>query len=85
MQEHPLGAAMEPDSRLVNYMKNAEHTVYVDGALPKKVKLLIAMAFAAAYGAVNGVKSLAQSAMKAGATKEEIAEALRITYHLGAG
>jgi alkylhydroperoxidase/carboxymuconolactone decarboxylase family protein YurZ len=32
---------------------------------------------------VNGVKSLAQSAMKAGATKAEIAETLRVAAHLG--
>jgi hypothetical protein len=48
--------------------------VYGEGALPMKVKLLIAMSFDAAHGAPNGVRFLAQSAMNAGATKDEIAE-----------
>ena len=61
---------------------NTEDAVYVDGALPRKVKLMIAIAIDAAYGAANGVKSLAQSATKAGATKEEITEALRVAIHL---
>ncbi|SNQ62190.1 carboxymuconolactone decarboxylase family protein [Candidatus Methanoperedens nitratireducens] len=59
-----------------------EHPVFADGALPGKFKLLIAMAFDASYGAVQGVKVLAQQAMEAGATKEEIAEALRVAQHL---
>ncbi len=40
------------------------------------------MAFDASYGAVNGVKSLAQQALEAGATKEEITEALRVARHM---
>ncbi len=40
------------------------------------------MAFDASYGAVNGVKSLAQQALEAGATKGEIMEALRVAQHL---
>ena len=78
MQEHP-------DKNLVDHEDSTDDAIYVDGALPKKKKLLIAMAFAAAYGAISGWKSLAQSAMKAGATKEEIVEASRIANHLGAG
>lgn len=31
---------------------------------------------------MNGVKSLASQAMEAGATKEEITEALRVAQHL---
>ena len=47
-----------------------------------KNKLLIAMAFDASHGAVGGVRSLATQALKAGATKAEIAEALRVAYLL---
>jgi alkylhydroperoxidase/carboxymuconolactone decarboxylase family protein YurZ len=66
-------------------MKHLEETdalVYADGALPRKVKLLMAMAFDAAEGAAGGVRALAEQAMKAGATKEEIAETLRVAFHL---
>jgi alkylhydroperoxidase/carboxymuconolactone decarboxylase family protein YurZ len=56
--------------------------IYGDGALPRKVKLLIALAFDAAHGADQGVRSLAKSAMQEGATMQEIAEAVRVAYHL---
>ena len=53
-----------------------------DGALPKKIKLLIAMVLDAVQGAPDGVQSLAREAIKAGATKEEIAEALRVAQYI---
>ncbi len=64
-------------------LQASEEFVYADGALPRKMKLLIAMAYDAAHGVTNGVRSLASQVMKAGATKEEIAEALRVAYLLG--
>jgi len=39
---------------------------------------VIIMAFDTSYGEVNDVKSLAQQAVDASATKEEITEALRV-------
>ncbi len=67
---------------LLKHVENSRDFAFDDGALPKKFKLLIAMAFDASYGAVNGVKSLAQQAIDAGTTKEEITEALRVAQHL---
>jgi len=40
------------------------------------------MALDAAHGTAHGVKSLAQAAMQAGATKDEIAEALRVAQYV---
>jgi alkylhydroperoxidase/carboxymuconolactone decarboxylase family protein YurZ len=40
------------------------------------------MALDAAHGAVQGVKSLAQQALAAGATKEEIAETIRVACYV---
>ncbi len=71
---------LDPD--LLRHVENSGDFVFAEGALPRKFKLLIAMAFDASYGAVNGVKSLAQQAIDAGATKEEIMEALRVAEHL---
>ena len=51
---------------------------FEEGALQRKYKLLIAMAFDASYGAVNGVISLAQQAIKAGATKERLPKLLEL-------
>lgn len=83
MPENPLATIMKLDPKLDAHMKECDEFVYGDGALPKKVKYLIAMAFDAAHGAVGGVRALAQSAMRAGATKEEIVEALRVASQLG--
>ena len=44
------------------------------------------MALDAAHGSADGVKSLADQAMKAGATQAEIIEAIRVTQYVsGAG
>jgi len=80
--EHPLKIYEKLDPDLLKHIENSRDFVFADGALSRKFKLLIAMAFDASYGAVNGVKSLAQQALEAGATKEEIAEAVRVAQYL---
>jgi alkylhydroperoxidase/carboxymuconolactone decarboxylase family protein YurZ len=80
MPESPLSTAMKVDPKLVEHMRTSDEWVFANGALPKKVKLLMAMAFDAADGAVGGVRGLAQRAINEGATKEEIGEALRVAY-----
>jgi alkylhydroperoxidase/carboxymuconolactone decarboxylase family protein YurZ len=75
---------LDPD--LLKLVENTSKFALADGALPKKFKLLIAMALDASLGAVQGVKSLAQAATQAGATREEIMEALRVAqYASGVG
>lgn len=66
-------------------MSSSRELALKDGALSVKHKLLIALALDASLGAANGVKSLAGQAMAAGATKEEIFEALRVAYHISGG
>jgi alkylhydroperoxidase/carboxymuconolactone decarboxylase family protein YurZ len=82
MAEHPLSTMMRIDPKFMSHLTAEDEIVYADGALPRKIKLLIALAFDAAHGAASGVKALALSALKEGATKEEIAEAVRVAYHL---
>lgn len=82
MAEHPLATMKKLDPEFMRHLEEIDALVYADGALPRKVKLLMAMAFDAAEGAAGGVRALAEQAMKAGATKEEIAEALRVAFHL---
>ena len=82
MAEHPLATMKKLDPEFMRHLEETDALVYADGALPRKVKLLMAMAFDAAEGAAGGVRALAEQAMKAGATKEEIAEALRVAFHL---
>jgi alkylhydroperoxidase/carboxymuconolactone decarboxylase family protein YurZ len=86
MPDHPLSTMRKLDPDFMKRVDDMDALVYADGALPRKFKLLIAMAFDAADGAPGGVRHLAEQALKAGATKPEIAEALRVAFHLsGAG
>ena len=84
MPENPLKTILEIDPNFIDQLKKMEaESIYNDGALPKKFKYLMAMAFDAQHGAINGVKFLAGQAIKAGATKEEIAEALHLAFYFG--
>jgi len=86
MPADPLKAFEELDPELLELVRKNAEVAMADGALPRKVKFLIAMALDAAHGAVGGVRALAQAAMRAGATKQEIAEALRVAQYVsGAG
>jgi alkylhydroperoxidase/carboxymuconolactone decarboxylase family protein YurZ len=82
MPEHPLSTMDQLDPEFMKLVRETEAFIYADGALPARIKLLIAMAFDAAAGAPSGVRALAQAALKAGATKGEIVEALRVAYQL---
>jgi alkylhydroperoxidase/carboxymuconolactone decarboxylase family protein YurZ len=82
MPYDPLEMLGGIDPDMLKRVREQSEFVYADGALPRKVKLLIAMAFDAAHGAENGVRSLSLQAKKAGATNQEIAEALRVACHL---
>jgi alkylhydroperoxidase/carboxymuconolactone decarboxylase family protein YurZ len=63
-------------------VNDTQKLALADGALPRKIKLLIAMVLDAVAGASDGVHSLAKEAIKAGATREEIAEALRVAQYI---
>jgi len=82
MAEHPLKVFEKLDPELLTFVRNTNTFALADGALPRKFKFLIAMALDASHGAVRGVKSLAEQAMKAGATKEEIAETMRVVQYI---
>ena len=80
MPEHPLQVFVKNDSELIELIKKAEELELSDGVLPRKFKLLIALALDASRGAVGGVNALAKESMEAGATKEEILEVLRVVH-----
>jgi len=86
MPENPLSVFETSDPELLKDLEKTRDLAFSDGALPKKVKFLIAVALDASKGADGGVRSLAQGAMNAGATKQEIMEALRVAHFIcGAG
>jgi AhpD family alkylhydroperoxidase len=80
--EHPLKIYEDLDPKLLELVNSTRDLALVDGVLPRKIKLLIAMVLDAVQGASDGVQSLAREAIKAGATKEEIAEALRVAQYI---
>lgn len=82
MAENPLAIFEKLDPELLDHIKNSNELALSEGTLSKKNKLLIAMALDSSLGAANGVKSLAQAALRAGATNEEIVEALRVAYYI---
>ena len=83
MAESPLKIIEKLDPELFKNVESGQLLALSDGVLPRKVKLLVAMALDASKGTVEGVKSLTQQAMKAGATKEEIMETLRVAQYIG--
>ena len=82
MAVQPLKVFEEIDPKLLKIVEDTRAFALADGAIPKKYKFLIAMALDATHGTVDGTKSLAQQAMNAGATKEEVTEALRVTQFI---
>ena len=64
------------DPELLKLVRQTSELALADGALPRKVKLLIAVALDAAHGAVGGVKTLPCMATDAESTNHEVAEAL---------
>jgi len=82
MSENPLKVFEKLDPELLEMVENTRRLALTDGALSRKFKFLIAMALDASHGTVQGVKALAQAAMQAGATKEEITEALRVAQYI---
>ena len=82
MAENPLKVLEKMDPELLRLVDQTKALALSDGALPKKVKILIAMALDASQGTAEGVMSLAQQAQKAGATKEEITETIRVAQYI---
>jgi alkylhydroperoxidase/carboxymuconolactone decarboxylase family protein YurZ len=86
MTENPMNALKGLDGKLFDLIDSARAFTFEDGALPKKTKYIIALSLDAAHGTVEGVRALARQALKCGATKEEIMEALRVANFIsGAG
>jgi len=82
MSKSPLELLEKSDPALAKTRREVYDLAFSEGALPVKVKALIAMAIDAELGSEGGVKALAQTAIKNGATKKEIMEAIRVAYYM---
>ncbi|GAA3523124.1 carboxymuconolactone decarboxylase family protein [Nocardioides daeguensis] len=58
---------------------------FADGALPKRTKELIALAIGVVEGCDGCIASHGQAAARAGATKQEAAEAIGVTFLMHGG
>jgi alkylhydroperoxidase/carboxymuconolactone decarboxylase family protein YurZ len=82
MQDSPFKPVERLDPKLANLLEETRKFAFSEGALPRKYKLLIALALQAALLADEAIKSFARAALDAGATKEEIAEVLRVVQYI---
>ncbi len=82
MAENPLEVIKKLDLELFKNVEATQALALADGVLPKKIKLLIAMALDASHGTVEGTRALTQQAIKAGATREEVMETLRVAQYI---
>ncbi len=83
MDKNPLEIIEKLDPGLFDSVSLNRDFTFKDGALPVKTKYLIALALDASKGAENGVRALSLLAIKHGASKEEIMEALRVANFVG--
>jgi alkylhydroperoxidase/carboxymuconolactone decarboxylase family protein YurZ len=83
MSTNPLDAYKEFDPKVIDCYKNLQDLTYGEGALSSKFKLLIALAIDVEHGAMQGAMALGHRAVKLGASKEEVVEALRVAYQIG--
>lgn len=72
----------EYDPQLYAAANSVVDMAYAEGALDTKTKLLIAVALDALSASQGGVTSLSARARAAGATEEEIKEAIRMAYYI---
>jgi len=75
MTENPLNILRKLDPDLLKLVDGAGSLALADDALPRRIKLLIAMSLDASNGSAGGVMALARQAMQAGATRQEVLEA----------
>lgn len=61
------------------------HAAFADGALETRTKELIALAIAVVEGCDGCIASHAQAAARAGATRQEAAEAIGVTFLMHGG
>ena len=85
MAEDPLKRIEDIDASLPKLVGEIGDLAFKEGAIPSKYKYLIAMAVDASHGDIEGVEALGRMAIEAGATKEEIVEAVRVTHFVSGG
>jgi alkylhydroperoxidase/carboxymuconolactone decarboxylase family protein YurZ len=82
MSEHPLKVYERLDPEFLMHVEESYKFAMAGSALPMKFKLLLIMALDASQGAAQGVRANAAAALRAGATKEEVAETIKVVQYV---
>ncbi len=77
-----MNVIKEADLSFFEEINKNRDSAFKEGEITTKNKLLIALAIDAAHHAEDGIKSLAILALKAGATRNEILETLKIVNYI---
>jgi alkylhydroperoxidase/carboxymuconolactone decarboxylase family protein YurZ len=83
LSTNPLDVYRKFDPKVIESFDNLQDLAFAEGALSRKIKLLIALTIDAEQGTVEGATNLGRRAIKLGASKEEIVETLRVAYYIG--
>jgi len=77
---HVLETLGELDPEFLHKYRRCDHKILTDGALPAKMKILIALAVVASKQCEACAMAQMKSALKNGATKEEIMETMDVIF-----
>lgn len=83
MTGNPLEAFERLDPELLRRLTQGHRDGLSDGAISQKTKLLMVLAIDACLGSYHGVRALATQAVAAGATRQELAEAVGVAFYVG--
>jgi AhpD family alkylhydroperoxidase len=76
---------LKMDSKVYKAFLKLEEATYREGSLSTKIKELIAIGISAAVNCESCIQWHTEYAIKAGATKEEVLEALEVAMEIGGG
>lgn len=76
---------LKMNSKVYKKFLELEQATYVDGALSTKTKELVAIGISAAINCESCIQWHTEYALRAGATEEEILEALEVAMEIGGG
>jgi AhpD family alkylhydroperoxidase len=76
---HELG------SRVFEAFLRMEEAAFADGALSRKAKELVAVGIAVAQGCASCIQWHVESAARAGASRQEVLEAVEVAMEMGGG
>jgi len=79
------GKLIQYNSKVFKIIQELEQATFCDGALPKKIKELIAVGISVVTNCESCMQWHISEAVKDGATEKEILEAVEVAFEMGIG